>query len=447
MPQSNVVITGVGVVSSIGIGGEAFFQALLDKRSGITSLANRTDLGPKPNPDSQPAGLWIGGPVTDFNPKEYVKPRKALKVMCREIQMAFAASQMAIQQAGLDTVLPAAEDGSITPDTIGTVFGSEMYYGSPGEMEDAVRGCMDEDGEIIGSRFGQAAMKNVMPLWMLKYLPNMPACHVGISINAQGPNNTLVLGDVSGPAAVTESVSCLQRGNTRVMLAGASGTRIGTTRLNYSIDIPIGEMYDPVERSSRPFDPLSRGVIGGEAAATVVLETSGEVAKRNGTPLARVASYASRFVPSKNMTNRPRSVALDATESRASRAAMELAIEAAIQDANIDVKSIGLIVSHAMGDPVVDQQEIAAIEKTIPGVPVTATIASLGHTGAASGMIDIATGALAIMNRTVPPTLMTETSDTTVGLLDEAKPLEGDCVLVLSHTSNGNATAIILSNP
>ena len=131
------------MVSSIGIGGDAFFQSLLEKKSGITSLAHRTDEGAKPGPSLDLPGMWIGGPIVDFEAKQYVRPRKALKVMCREIQTAFAASQLAVADAGLADLIPADPDGTLPPESIGTVFGSEMFYGAPAEMEDAVRGCYD----------------------------------------------------------------------------------------------------------------------------------------------------------------------------------------------------------------------------------------------------------------------------------------------------------------
>ncbi len=168
--------------------------------------------------------------------------------------------------------------------------------GRPSEMEDAIRGCMREDGTVDGSLFGGIAMKKVMPLWMLKYLPNMPACHVGISINAHGPNNSLILGDVSGPAAMIEAASCIDRGIAQVMITGASGTRINTTRMNYRNDLPIADVCDPIENSSRPHDPASKGVVGGEGAVAMVLEHVDHASRRDTKPIARFVSYASRFV-------------------------------------------------------------------------------------------------------------------------------------------------------
>ena len=264
----NTVITGLGVVSSIGIGRQAFFDALCEQSSGITSLADRTDEGARPGAVSDPEGLWIGGPIIDFDPRQYVRPRKALKVMCREIQTAFAASTLAIDDAGLTGDFPLTAETYFEPADVGTVFGGEMYYGSPSEMEDAYLACCDEAGEFDAAEFGSAAMKKVTPLWMLKYLPNMPACHVGISIGAHGPNNSLVLGDVSGPAAMMEAQSCLERSIAKLMVTGSSGTRINTTRLNYRGDYPIPEVSDPVAFSSRPHDPASVGVVGGEAAVS-----------------------------------------------------------------------------------------------------------------------------------------------------------------------------------
>ncbi len=102
MPRSNVVITGLGVVSSIGIGADAYFQALLAKRSGVRSLSERTDNEARPTSPDTKDGFWVGGPILDFDPKRYVRPRKSLKVMCREIQTAYASSQLAVTDAGLE---------------------------------------------------------------------------------------------------------------------------------------------------------------------------------------------------------------------------------------------------------------------------------------------------------------------------------------------------------
>jgi 3-oxoacyl-[acyl-carrier-protein] synthase II len=442
MPQSNVVITGLGVVSPIGIGCEPFFEAMMAARSGVRSLADRTDGHACPGSVSEPAGLWIGAPILDFDAKQYVRPRKALKVMCREIQLAFAASQLAIDHAGWSDRMPAESGGDVEPRDIGAVFGSEMLYGLPTEMEDVVKHCMRPDGSVDGSKFGGMAMRDVMPLWMLKYLPNMPACHVGIALNAQGPNNTLVLGDVSGPSAMIEAVSYLQRGIAKVMICGAQGTKINTTRLYHRGDLPIPAVADPVSRSSQPHVPTSIGVVGGEAAASMILELESEAAERGASPAARIRSSASRFSPSLGMKRAKRVCQTDAAAMRGSSHAIRLAIDAAIAEAGLSPENIGLIVSHAMGDPVIDVAEREALSGSMAEVPMVAPIASVGHTGAASGQLGIIVGAMALAKKTIPPTLNAAAAE--APLLSEPKPLSTDHVLCLAHNSEGNATAIIL---
>ncbi|MEM6366579.1 MAG: beta-ketoacyl synthase N-terminal-like domain-containing protein, partial [Planctomycetota bacterium] len=239
------MITGVGIVSSIGTGQSDFFDALMSGQSGIRSLADRTDHDARPPDDASSDelidGVWIGSPVVDFDAKQFVRPRKALKVMCREIQMAFAASQLAIQHADLGNYLPSTPDGRLKPERVAVVFGSANFLNPPAELAESVKRCLDENGNVQTGQFGDAARREVMPLWMLKYLPNMPACQVGISINAQGPNNSLVLGDVSGPAALIESQSYLQRGLADLALVGATGTRINATRMCFRHDFPIAQ--------------------------------------------------------------------------------------------------------------------------------------------------------------------------------------------------------------
>jgi 3-oxoacyl-[acyl-carrier-protein] synthase II len=318
------------------------------------------------------------------------------------------------------------------------VFGSEMFYGPPDEMLDAIEDCQREDGSIDASKFGSAAMKNIMPLWMLKYLPNMPACHVGIAVNSHGPNNTLVLGDVSGPAAVVEAASCISRGTVPLMISGATGTRINTTRLNYHGCLPIGNIHEPLEHSSRPHDPTAQGVIGGEAAAAFILESANRAAARNAKPLAELVSYATCFAPSAGMNNGSLGT------GRGSSDAIRAAINIAIKDAGIEPSEIGVVVSHACGDPEIDAAERAALSDTLPEQPVVAPIASLGHTGAASGSIEMATAVLALVHQTVPPTICVESTSEQIRFLDQPQPLQGDYALSLTYTSEGNATALLL---
>ncbi|MCA9136004.1 MAG: hypothetical protein KDB00_04575 [Planctomycetales bacterium] len=447
MPRKPVVITGVGIVSAIGIGAEAFFDGLLNRRSGVRSLADRTDDDATPGPNDTIDGVWIGAPVVDFEPKEHVTPRKALKVMCREIQTAFASAHLAVQHAGLGDSIPASDDGLIPPARLGAVYGSEIFFNPPQELANAIGGCIDNDNVLHPERFGESARREVMPLWMLKYLPNMPACQVGISINSQGPNNTLVLGDVSGPAALIEAESYLNRGIADVVLVGATGTRIGATRMLYHRDSPTITNADlPIEQASRPHDPSATGVVAGEGAASLVVETETHARDRGADVLATVLATASRFSASPAIRSDDRTTDRNPRESRSAAAAIELAVKSVFEQVKLSPEQIGLVVSHAMGDQQVDAGEATALSQCGLRCPLIAVSASVGHPGAASGMIGLATGALAIKHKTIPPTRHGNVNPL-VRFCDKPTPLGSPFVLCLSYTTEGNAVAVLLGAP
>src|SRR5690349_19822111 len=145
-----VVITGWGVVSPIGIGRPAFTESLRSARSGVKVL---------PILAENRFPVHFGGEVSEFDGKQYVTPRKSMKVMAREIQFAFAAAALAFQDSSLNT-------SEIDHNRFGVVFGSEMFHSAPDEITDAYRKCF-VDGKFEFSQWGDRALSNLYPLWML----------------------------------------------------------------------------------------------------------------------------------------------------------------------------------------------------------------------------------------------------------------------------------------
>ena len=418
MPDNHdAVITGIGVVSPIGIGKDAFWEALLAGKSGVRqlpgSLGTITELG-------------FGACLEDFDAKAYVRPRKALKVMCREIQTAFSAATLALADAHLDST-------SLPPERIGTVFGSEMLSGEPEELIDTMIdwGVTSEPDQPQKRNFGESAMGRIFPLWMLKYLPNMATCHVGIVLGALGPNNTLLVGDTSALAAMCESVSVLRRDLADVVITGAAGTRISSTRMIFTGGLGRASRHAEIEKSSRPMAVDRDGIVGGEAAVVLVVERESSAKRRGVERIARIMGTASRFVAS------------DYDGSFASGkidAAIRSAFEAAMADSGLRLDQIGAIVSHSMGHPSIDAAEARVIHSLVgSGVPVVAPIASVGHTGAAAGAVGLAVGAMILQHEMIPPTLNAESLDPhcNVNLLTQATDLKHPVVVVLSHTAQG----------
>jgi len=434
--SSDVVLTGQGPVTSIGIGAEDFWQALLSGRSGVGSLERRDDGQPTPSADwrSWPsAGSWLGAPIVGFDAAQFVRPRKALKVMGRELQTAFAASTLAIDEAQLG---PLMQQGTLATDRIATIFGSQMFYGPESELRDAVMNSVDESGSCQLARFGAVAARDIMPLWMLKYLPNMPACHVGISLGATGANNTLVSGDVSATSALIESLGVLRRGIADLVICGGTGTLIDGTNMVFRGDLPVPSLADPLERSSRPHTLESVGVVGGEAAASLVVELADHAQRRGVPALASVAGVASRFAP-------------PAQGQRGSATSIARAIQAALSQAGVSPQAVGMVVSHGTGDPSRDAAERTALQSELPGVPLVMPIAVLGHCGAAVGAIGLTVAALSLIKGVIPPSCLHGTPDAQWAerFCNSPRPLQQDAVLVLTHTSQGVANAVVLRRP
>ena len=405
-----IVCTAASAISAAGIGCEPLIDSIDRRRRHLTLR------------DGHPIAE-----ITDFDAKQFVRPRKALKVMCREIQTAFAASVIAGQSAGL---LDADGQlcGGVDPDRLATVFGGEMLY-HPADLAEAMRVAIQSAQQSRLSdpadpvAFGRDGIKHVTPLWLLKHLPNMAACHVGISLGALGPNNTLVTGDGSGIDALAESISCMRRGIADVAVVAAAGTRINETRFTYRCDTPPPRLDRPLDEVAVPGDPASTGVFLGEGAAALIVETGSSARHRRAEVVAEIAAVAQCFVPSAALSMPHRSASLVTDRPRSSRCAISRSIRRVLADAGDP--DIDLIVGHQSGDPVSDAEETAAVSSVdaLSRIDIVRPMHSIGHCGAASGLLSVAV-AVSLLRR------------------DNLRH-----VLAICHTPEGGATAVVIAAP
>ncbi|MGW8257654.1 MAG: beta-ketoacyl-[acyl-carrier-protein] synthase family protein [Thermoguttaceae bacterium] len=416
--KKDIVVTGVGVVSPIGIGVESFWASLCEGRSGVRRL----------NIFDDPKLIPFGGEIVDFDPKKYVRHRKSLKVMSRDIQLAYAAADMACQQS---KCLPKLVD----PERLGIVFGADMMPCELHELVSAYRSCL-VDGRFDFSRWGEAAMTEIFPLWMLKYLPNMPACHIGIAQDARGPNNTLTLDDVSGLSAVAEAVRVIERGAADAMIAGGAGSRVHPTFLFRSGLSELSRRGADPAGACRPFDATRDGMVYGEGAAAVLLEGRAISESRGAAPLARVLGYGSAFEPSGNGRM------LQGLSIRKS-------MQTALRDAGISAAEVGCVVAHGLGTTNDDRREAAAIRDVLGETAVTAPKSYYGHPGTACGAVEMVLAILILRHRLIPPTLNYRVRDPSCPIRvvhGQAQALEKSTVLILSHTQHGQAVTMILAD-
>jgi 3-oxoacyl-[acyl-carrier-protein] synthase II len=416
--QRDIVITGMGIVSPIGIGKEAFAAALAAGRGGIRRL-NLFDDAELPNP--------IGGEVLEFDPKRYVRPRKSLKVMSRDTQFGFAAADLACADARL-------RDHPLDPERLGVLYGADLMTCELSEVAAAYRGCM-VDGRFQFDRWGPTAMADLFPLWMLKYLPNMPACHIGIAQDARGPNNSLTLGDVSSLSAVAEAVRVLERGQADAMIVGGTSSRIHPALLIYSRTYDAGRRSETPAAACLPFDARRGGEIAGEGAAAFIIETGRHASARGATVLARVLGCAATFEPVRR--GRP----IQGT-------AIRQAIRGALGDAGIAAADVGHVNANGAGTPWDDRVEAQAIRDTLGEAPVTAPKSFFGNLRAGTGALEMAVSLLALQDGLVPPVLNFERPDPQCPVnVVRDRPLQTDkrIAVVLNHTPNGQALAVVLA--
>ncbi|MEW4454968.1 beta-ketoacyl-[acyl-carrier-protein] synthase family protein [Bremerella sp. JC817] len=412
-----VVITGIGVVSPIGVGNEAVWESLMQGKSGIAPLQEFA------MPDYP---VEFGGELKGFDGKKYVKPRKALKVMCREIQTGFSAAALAMEEAGL-------EPGSIEPDRLGVVYGSEMMYSDFEDLRAAYKQCIEE-GWYQHDRWGPSAMSETNPLWMLKYLPNMPACHVGIYYDGRGHNNTICLEEASALNAISEALSHLRRGTMDCMITGATGSRLNLNVLLYRGDSLLSHRNDAPEKASRPFEKDRDGMVNSEGAAALVLEPRDKAEARGAKILGKVLGAASTF----GRTSEDAPVSVSAIES---------CIANTLKDAGLTKEDLACVFAHGSGIPSDDTLEAQAIKAALPGVPVTALKSYYGHTGAACGALDAAVAVLSLNHGQIPATLNYDTPDPTCDLPivhGEALKTDKQAILILGYTRRGQVSGLIV---
>jgi 3-oxoacyl-[acyl-carrier-protein] synthase II len=408
----------MGVVSPIGISVEEFWSSLLQQRSGVRILRSF---------DGTDAAPLIGSEVADFNPAQYVRPRKALKLMSRDIQLAFAAADMACTQAGL-------KEGQVDPERFGVEFGADLIAAELEEMVPAYQSCM-KNGHFDFSLWGNQGLSNFYPLWMLKYLPNMPACHISIVHDARGPNNTHTMGEVSALSALIEAVRTIQRGQADAIIAGGVSCRNQPTIWARRKSYELSRRYDDPAAACRPFDADRDGMVFGEGSAAFLLESRQHAAARGAKVCARILGAASSFEPL------PRGAL---AEGRAIRRT----IQAALHDAGLEPADVGHVKADGLGTIHEDRIEARAIRDLLGEVPVTAPKSYFGNLSAGSGAVELAVSLLALQHGTIPPVrnYLRPDPECPINVIrGQSIPVARPVALVLSHSRIGHSMGLVVA--
>jgi 3-oxoacyl-[acyl-carrier-protein] synthase II len=320
----------------------------------------------------------------------------------------------------------------------GVVLGSDYMLTMPEDYEAGMRKCADA-GEFDFERWGGDGLDQMTPLWMLKYLPNMPASHVAIYNDLRGPNNSLTMREAASNLAIGEAFRTIQRGHADAMVAGATGTRILPMQAIHALQTEqmAAENCDPA-KASRPFDKTRTGMVAGEGAGMVVLEEHSSAKARGATIYAEVLGLGSSNVADANLRGK-------------CDAALAQAMRAALRDAGLKPADIGHINAHGLSTTDRDADEARAIREVFgplaDKIPVCAPKSYFGNLGAGSGAVELAASVLALREGRLPRVLNYETPDPACALAivrDEMTPA-GRSFLNLSVTPQGQAAVLCVA--
>jgi 3-oxoacyl-[acyl-carrier-protein] synthase II len=285
-------------------------------------------------------------------------------------------------------------------------------------------------------------MANLTPLWLLKYLPNMLACHVTIIHDCQGPSNTITCCEASSGLSIGESLRVIQRGAADACLSGGAESKLNPMsmlRQTFAGRVaPTGDDQDPAT-VVRPFDPAATGTALGEGGGLVVVESIESARRRGREAYAEITGFASTqsFCPDTV------GIALDPSGTGIADA-MSLAME----HAGITAADVDAITPLGSSIPAVDAAEAAAMRAVlgdrVSRVPLITTIPNVGNCNAGAGAIGVAVAAQAINTQTLPARLNTAAAEGLDADACPSRPADLENVLVSQTSQGGQSVALVL---
>jgi len=433
MESARVVITGFGQITPLGLTAEETWDSLCAGRVGIDTITAFDPVGFS----CKLAGQVPEYKIRDFVPKTY---RKSTKLMSRDIELSVIAANEALIHAGLVTRGIDPENINIDPERVAINLGAGLISCDLVELAPAIA-ASTTDGKFDIRKWGKDGLDLVTPLWLLKYLPNMLACHVGIIHDIQGPSNTITCAEAGGHLAIAEATQVIARGASDIALAGGAEAKVNPIVMIRQCLLKRStiENNDDPATACRPFDADAKGSVFGEAAGVVILEELQHAEKRNAKIYAEVVGLGQ----SNSINPAYEHLEPDGTGIR-------IAIEKAMAEAQIQPDDLDMIIPHGTGIPADDMAEANAIQAILGDaaakIPVWPTKSMLSNTGAASGAVDVIAALCAMRDGKIPAANNCDKKAAGCNLNIANQPQEKNirCALSCGYSYGGQTTAVIL---
>ena len=377
--SKRIVVTGLGVVSPLGIGFNDNMNAILQGRSGIDkiTLFDPFDLPTK-----------IAGEVKNFNPDLYMD-RKEVKKCDRFIHLGMAAAMEAMESSGLINL-------NFNPERFGTYLSSGI-------------GGLPEIANSALSYKEKGFKRGISPFFIPSVIANLLSGQASIKYNLQGPNYCMVTACSSSAHSIGEAARIIQRGDADYMLAGGAESVVSPLGIGgFNAMRALSTRNDEPTKASRPFDSQRDGFVMGEGAGIVVLEEYENAIKRNAPIFAELVGYAATA---------------DASHITApSLSGPKRCIELSLKDAQINPEDIDYINTHGTSTPLGDVNECNAIESVFKEhalnhkLKISSTKSMTGHLLGAAGGVESIFSIVALKENMIPPTLNLENQDPAIRL-------------------------------
>ena len=371
--KNRVVVTGIGIVSPLGLDRQSTWHNLIAGKSGVAPITSF---------DTEGYRTTIAAEVKGFDAAAFVG-RKEARRMDRFVQLGAVAALEAVEHAGL----------KVTSDNCTRV--SIMIASGIGGII-----TLSEQVGVLGSR----GPSRISPFLVPMMLPDMASGQVSIMLGAKGPNYSTVSACSSGADSIGQALEVLQEGDADVVLAGGAEAAICPIGVaGFNACQALSTRNDDPKGASRPFDAERDGFVIGEGAAVIVMETLQSAVKRGATPLVEIVGYGS--TADANHITQP------APEGEGASRAMKIAIK----KAGLQPDEIGYVNAHGTSTPLNDKYETMAMKgvfgEEVYRVPISSTKSMTGHLLGASGALEAAITTLAISEETIPPTINLKNAD------------------------------------
>ncbi len=409
MSEQRVVVTGLGVVTPIGLGIDEFWEGLKEGRNGVSKITHF---------DPTDYRSHMAAEVKDFDPTDWID-EKSVERMDRFVHFGMSSSVMALNDAGLNTF---AFDGNRAGVIIGSGTGGAITI---------------QDGY---SKLHEKGPKSISPFFISKSLINMAACLVSITYGLKGPLSAPCVACSTGANAIGDACRIIQRGDADIMLAGGAEASINSLPFaGFCAARSMSTRNDCVEKASRPFDKNRDGFVMGEGAGIVVLERLEHALSRNARIYAELVGYG-------NMAD-----AFHFTAPEPGGDGMIRVMRAALNDAGIDPQEVKYINAHGTSTVLNDKVESSAVMEVFGDhskhLKISSIKSMIGHLLAAAGAVEFAATVMSVHTGKLPPTINYEEPDPECPLDYVTNGVESiDFELALSNSfgfGGGNVSLIV----